>query len=584
MPVTTPPALSAIPAFPALSERAAGTYNAAAYACLNHWATTGGPQLAALANNVAGNATDAAGSASSAATAKNDAESAATNAAGFVLLAYNWAVKTDGPVSGGEYSARYWAQQAAAVVATIPSGTINDGTTSGTSVWSSSKVSTELEGRLAKTGDTLTGALNWAAPATLASADTLNIGAAASNAITITGTTTITALGTVAAGAERTLTFSGVLTLTHNATSLILPGAANITTAAGDVAAFVSLGSGNWRCVVYQRASGAAVVAPSSIANLTRSARTSNTILGTADKGTLIDITSGTFTQTFTAAATLASGWWCYIRNAGTGDITLDPNASETIDGLTSYVMYPGEVRLVQCDGSAFFSVVLSAFNKEFSASGTFTKPPGYQLFDGFAWGAGGGGSKYAANGAGGGGGACAPFTLRASVVPPSVSVTIGAGGTGKSGADGNGLTGGNTTFGSLLTAYGGSGGESGQGGSGGGVLSAASGGTPGQPYTSGSLRENPGFGGAAPNGYDSAYGGAAGSSSAGGRAYAGGGGGGGYTGAAGGLSVLGGSGGAGSSSGTAVAGTAPAGGGGGTSTGTGGNGARGELRIWGVI
>lgn len=144
MPVTTPPALSAIPAFPALSERAAGTYNANAYACLNHWATTGGPQLAALANNVAGNATDAAGSASSAATAKGDAESAATNAAGSVLLAYNWAVKTDGPVSGGEYSARYWAQQAAAVVATIPTGTINDAVTSGTSVWSSSKVSTEL--------------------------------------------------------------------------------------------------------------------------------------------------------------------------------------------------------------------------------------------------------------------------------------------------------------------------------------------------------------------------------------------------------------------------------------------------------
>jgi len=151
--VTTPPALSAIPAFPALSERAAGTYNANAYACLNHWATTGGPQLAALANNVAGNATDAAGSASSAAAAKNDAESAATNAAGSVLLAYNWAVKTDGPVSGGEYSARYWAQQAAAVVATIPTGTINDGTTSGTSVWSSSKVSTELA---AKAGITAT--------------------------------------------------------------------------------------------------------------------------------------------------------------------------------------------------------------------------------------------------------------------------------------------------------------------------------------------------------------------------------------------------------------------------------------------
>jgi len=46
---------------------------------------------------------------------------------------------------------------------------------------------------------------------------------------------------------------------------------------------------------------------------IVRSARTSNTILGAADVGTLIAITSGTFTQTFTAAATLGSGWFCYI-------------------------------------------------------------------------------------------------------------------------------------------------------------------------------------------------------------------------------------------------------------------------------
>jgi hypothetical protein len=53
--------------------------------------------------------------------------------------------------------------------------------------------------------------------------------------------------------------FSGALILTHNATSLILPTGANITTAAGDTAVFLSLGSGNWRCVEYMRASGAAL-------------------------------------------------------------------------------------------------------------------------------------------------------------------------------------------------------------------------------------------------------------------------------------------------------------------------------------
>ena len=50
------------------------------------------------------------------------------------------------------------------------------------------------------------------------------------------------------------LVFDGILTLAHNATSLILPGAANIPTAAGDTAILVSEGSGNWRCLAYNRA------------------------------------------------------------------------------------------------------------------------------------------------------------------------------------------------------------------------------------------------------------------------------------------------------------------------------------------
>jgi hypothetical protein len=106
----------------------------------------------------------------------------------------------------------------------------------------------------------LRGALDEAAPATIASAGSIDIGAAASNTISITGVTTITALGTVSAGVTRRLVFAGALILTHNATSLILPTAANITTAADDTAEFVSLGSGNWRCASYQRKSGYALL------------------------------------------------------------------------------------------------------------------------------------------------------------------------------------------------------------------------------------------------------------------------------------------------------------------------------------
>lgn len=81
----------------------------------------------------------------------------------------------------------------------------------------------------------------------VASAGTTDIGAAASQNVIITGTTTITSFGTVAAGTVRDIVFDGALTLTYNATSLILPSGASITTVAGQSLRAVSLGSGNWR-------------------------------------------------------------------------------------------------------------------------------------------------------------------------------------------------------------------------------------------------------------------------------------------------------------------------------------------------
>jgi len=105
----------------------------------------------------------------------------------------------------------------------------------------------------------------------IASAATTNIGAANSLNVRITGTTTITSLGTVANGIRRYLRFAAALTLTHNATSLILPGGANITTAAGDTAIAISLGSGNWVVVNYMPAGG-----------YVRQAGTANLALGSA--------------------------------------------------------------------------------------------------------------------------------------------------------------------------------------------------------------------------------------------------------------------------------------------------------------
>jgi hypothetical protein len=102
--------------------------------------------------------------------------------------------------------------------------------------------------------DALLADTKWSV-ADVASAGTCDIGAATTPRVNITGTTTITSLGTDV-NTFRIVRFAGALTLTHNATTLILPGGANITTEAGDHALFGSDGSGNWTCISYIRDSG----------------------------------------------------------------------------------------------------------------------------------------------------------------------------------------------------------------------------------------------------------------------------------------------------------------------------------------
>lgn len=116
----------------------------------------------------------------------------------------------------------------------------------------------------------------WLGDDTLVSATTTDLGTVPGRYVVITSTNAITGFGTIKAGTIKYVKFDDVLTLTHNATSLILPGAANITTAAGDTAIVVSEGSGNWRCLAYQRAAASPYASGNFTATLTCS--TSGTI------------------------------------------------------------------------------------------------------------------------------------------------------------------------------------------------------------------------------------------------------------------------------------------------------------------
>ncbi|WP_132256529.1 hypothetical protein [Methylobacterium segetis] len=93
----------------------------------------------------------------------------------------------------------------------------------------------------------------------ITAAATTDIGSLNTHLVNITGSgVAITSFGS-RAYCDRRGRFSGACTLTHNATSLILPGGKNITTAAGDTFEATSDSAGNWTVRSYNAASGAAV-------------------------------------------------------------------------------------------------------------------------------------------------------------------------------------------------------------------------------------------------------------------------------------------------------------------------------------
>ena len=107
-----------------------------------------------------------------------------------------------------------------------------------------------------KDKSTLENALYEARGTSLPSGSTVDLSTASGNFVHITGTATITSFGTLPAGARFVLVFDDACLLTYNATSLIIQGGANKTTAANDACMIISEGGGNWRIVGYFAISG----------------------------------------------------------------------------------------------------------------------------------------------------------------------------------------------------------------------------------------------------------------------------------------------------------------------------------------
>lgn len=196
-----------------------------------------------------------------------------------------------------------------------------------------------------------------------------------------------------------------------------------------------------------------------------------------------------------------------------------------------------------------------AADQQVFNASGTWSKPSGFGakamvLIQ--TWAGGGGASRGAVNVANGGaGGAYKERWILLSSLGATETVTVGAAGVGRTVSTGVGTNGGNTTFGSWVTAYAGAGGPTAGGIAGGGDNYSIGGNTTGSAIV-----------------FEGGVGGSVSASGAGGALWGGGGGGAGATAwLTAGISQFGGNGGVGSNTTTATAGTAPGGGGGANGT-----------------
>ncbi|MEG0082235.1 MAG: hypothetical protein RR775_10125 [Massilia sp.] len=207
--------------------------------------------------------------------------------------------------------------------------------------------------------------------------------AAASQAAALSGTSTTSVA--VGAGAKTFTTQTGKqftagmsLKLISQSNSLIwMAGdvtSYNSATGALVVEVVATSGSGtlgNWKIAIAGVRGATGLTA-----GIPREARTSGTAFTQGEKGKLIDITSGTFTQGFSAAAVLGDGWFVWLRNSGAGVVTLDPNGTETIDGVAALTINPGETRLIQCDGLMLRSIRIAPARphlhvRDVKASGT---------------------------------------------------------------------------------------------------------------------------------------------------------------------------------------------------------------------
>lgn len=99
-----------------------------------------------------------------------------------------------------------------------------------------------------------------------------------------------------------------------------------------------------------------------------------------SDRAQMYAWTGGAGTLTLTAASTLGNNWFMFLRNAGTGTLTVAGSGGNTINGSATIAFQPDDSAIIVCTGTTFYTVGLGkstqfAFTQLTKAvtSGTYT-------------------------------------------------------------------------------------------------------------------------------------------------------------------------------------------------------------------
>jgi len=100
-----------------------------------------------------------------------------------------------------------------------------------------------------------------------------------------------------------------------------------------------------------------------------------------SDRASTYVWTGGAGTLSLTSATTLGNNWFVFVRNGGSGTLTVSPSGGNQINGSASLALQPSDSCLIVCSGSAFYTIGLgqgtqfsfTQLTKSVAPGGSFT-------------------------------------------------------------------------------------------------------------------------------------------------------------------------------------------------------------------